>query len=275
MQFYKDPWLLSESTIAIVGGTGRIGKALARILKDKFKNVLICSRSIEKARRIAKSLGIHGYSIDESWKADVVMVSVPIEHTYQVCKDLISKLSNKFLLIDLASVKMGIVDKLEKEIPEGLEYISLHPLFGGRIKNFKGKNFIVIPVRLGEKAKAFLKFLESEGANLMYSTIEEHEKSMSIIQVLHHFSFLTFIMALDKLKGINYLKDSNLETRSLKKTKKILRMIKENFSTIISIQKHSPFGEEVRKEFAISAERIKNLDEKNIKKIYEVLLKLN
>ncbi|MEM3653801.1 MAG: prephenate dehydrogenase/arogenate dehydrogenase family protein, partial [Candidatus Bathyarchaeia archaeon] len=220
MQFYKDSWLLSKSTIAIVGGTGKIGKALARILKNKFESVFICSRSKEKAKSVAKSLGVNGYSIDEDWEADIVIVSVPIEHTYQVCKYLITKLSSKFLLIDLASVKMGIVDKLEKEIPKDLEYISLHPLFGGRIKNFKNKNFIVIPIKLGEKTKAFLKFLENEGANLVYSTLEEHEKSMSIIQVLHHFSFLTFTMALDKLEGINYLNNKNLETHSLNKTKR-------------------------------------------------------
>ncbi|MEM2896519.1 MAG: prephenate dehydrogenase/arogenate dehydrogenase family protein [Candidatus Bathyarchaeia archaeon] len=275
MQLYKDPRLLSESTVAIVGGTGRIGRALARILRNRFRRVLICSRSVKRAKRVAGSLGIYGYSIDENWEADIVIVSVPIEHTYQVCKDLISKLQKGFLLVDLASVKEGIVNRLEKEIPERLEYVSLHPLFGGRIKNLKNKNFIVIPVKLGEKARAFLKFLESEGANLVHSTLEEHEKSMSIVQVLHHFSLLTFLMALGKLGGIDYLKESSLETRSLEKTKKILKMIKENFPTIVSIQKYSRFGEKVRKEFAMDAERIKDLDEKSLKKIYEILSKIN
>lgn len=275
MQFYKDSWILSKSTVAIIGGTGRIGKALARILKNRFKKVLICSRSLEKAKKVAKSLGVYGFSIDEHWEADIVIVSVPIEYTYQVCKSIISKIKNKFLLIDLASVKKGIVDKLEKEIPENLEYISLHPLFGGKVRTLKNKNFIVIPVKLGEKARSFLNFLKNEGANIAYSTLEEHEKSMSIIQVLHHFSFLAFIMTLGELKGIDWLKNNNFETYSLKKTKKTLKMIKENFSTIISIQKHNRFGKIVRKEFIKNAEKIKDLNKENLQKIYEILSKIN
>jgi NADPH-dependent F420 reductase len=70
----------ATETIAIIGGTGKLGAAIARRLAKAGRKVIIGSRSAESARKTAQELGfgLAGATNADAAKAgDIVIVTVP------------------------------------------------------------------------------------------------------------------------------------------------------------------------------------------------------
>ena len=67
------------TSIAVIGGTGALGKGIARRLVKAGHDVTIGSRSAEKAQATAEELGAAGYAANEdaAQGKDVVIVTVP------------------------------------------------------------------------------------------------------------------------------------------------------------------------------------------------------
>lgn len=72
--------MTSSQTIAVVGGTGKLGAAIARRLAKAGRKVVIGSRSAESARKSADELGfgLTGLANADAARAgDIVIVTVP------------------------------------------------------------------------------------------------------------------------------------------------------------------------------------------------------
>ena len=70
----------AAATIAVVGGTGKLGAAIARRLAKAGRRVVIGSRSAESAQRAANELGFGLTGLansDAAAAADIVIVTVP------------------------------------------------------------------------------------------------------------------------------------------------------------------------------------------------------
>lgn len=72
--------MTDTATIAIVGGTGKLGAALARRLAKSGRSVIIGSRSAESAQAAAAELG-HGLTgmanVDAAAAGEIIIVTVP------------------------------------------------------------------------------------------------------------------------------------------------------------------------------------------------------
>jgi 8-hydroxy-5-deazaflavin:NADPH oxidoreductase len=62
--------------VAILGGTGKFGRALATRLAEAGDDVVIGSRDAERAREIAEKLGVRGARNDEVGDVDLVVLAV-------------------------------------------------------------------------------------------------------------------------------------------------------------------------------------------------------
>jgi prephenate dehydrogenase len=264
---------LKNRTISIIGGTGGMGRLFVKVFKNNVKEVVICSRSFNRAKKFANEFNVSAWPIDESNKADVVIVSVPIDETYRICKTIIRKMYAGSLLIEISSVKHGIADKLSKDLELlDIEYLSLHPLFGPKVKSIKGRRVVFIPIKSGPLTEGVVNLLRNRKALLVESGIIEHDKSMAAMQVAHHFAFLTLIATLKKYSKEHSLKE--FETESFRRTKKTLKMIKENYNTIVGIQKKNPYAKAARKSFANIANDISNMDSNSIRFLKEIIEKI-
>jgi len=79
------------ASIAVIGGTGHLGKGIARRLAKAGHTVTIGSRAAEKGEAIAAEigLGIKGASNDDAAKGqDVVIVTVPYENQESTLKQI-------------------------------------------------------------------------------------------------------------------------------------------------------------------------------------------
>lgn len=99
-----------ETTLAIIGGTGKEGNALAFRFARAGVRVLIGSRDAVKAQNAAsetnKRIGttnVEGYSNREAaTKADIVLLSVPFDGMKPILEDLREAAQNK-IVINIAS----------------------------------------------------------------------------------------------------------------------------------------------------------------------------
>ena len=69
-----------DGTIAVIGGTGKLGAAIARRLAKAGRKVLIGSRSAQSATKTAAELGLGLTGLanaDAAMAASIVIVTVP------------------------------------------------------------------------------------------------------------------------------------------------------------------------------------------------------
>ncbi len=160
--------------IGIIGGTGGMGKWFAYFFQQEGYSVQISGRSSGPGPRQMAA------------DCPVVIVSVPIEATDQVIRKIGPCMPRESVLMDLTSLKEAPVRAmLDASVSE---VIGLHPLFGPRVASLDGQNIAVCPAR-GERWLPWLKdIMEKNGANLVETTPEGHDKMMALVQGLNHFN---------------------------------------------------------------------------------------
>jgi 8-hydroxy-5-deazaflavin:NADPH oxidoreductase len=104
---------MENFTIAIVGGTGNLGSALALRLGAPGVKIIIGSRDAEKARKAVESLKtnlrageIVGMTNQEAVKdANFVVIAVPYEGQAQMVQDLKGQLAGKIVIDTVVPLK--------------------------------------------------------------------------------------------------------------------------------------------------------------------------
>ncbi len=160
--------------IGLIGGRGEMG----RLFADFFRK--------------------HGYSVEVSGAAggrgnedvvrncDIVIFSVPLHKTESIIRELIPHTRPDQLLMDLTSLKTGPIREM---LQSPASVVGLHPMFGGRISSMDGQTMAACPVRIAPSAWEHLRGLfTGAGIRVKECSPEEHDRMMSIIQVLFHMT---------------------------------------------------------------------------------------
>lgn len=163
--------------IVIVGGDGKMGRLFNRLLTLSGYQV--------------KTLG------EQDWPqatsivsgASVVIVSVPIHTTVEIIHKL-PKLDKETILIDIASVKRQPLEAM-LAVHEG-PVLGLHPMFGPDVGSVAKQVFAFCDGRDSGAYQWFLKQLQVWGARLKKITANDHDRNMSFIQALRHFTTFTY-----------------------------------------------------------------------------------
>ena len=75
--------------VAIIGGSGKMGRWFASFLLNEGKEVIITGRNEKKLLEAKEQLGVEATTNIEAVKtADVVLISVPIDNFEEVVKQL-------------------------------------------------------------------------------------------------------------------------------------------------------------------------------------------
>lgn len=172
--------------IVIVGGNGKMGKLFSRLFTLSGYQV----ESLEANEWQTKSPTIFD-------NAGMVIISVPIHLTVEVIKKL-PALPENCLLVDLASIKKAPLEAMLKA--HNGPVLGLHPMFGPDVPSLAKQ---VVAYCEGRDRPAFEWLLEQLlvwGARIEAITAEEHDKNMSFIQALRHFTTFAYGQHLAKEK---------------------------------------------------------------------------
>jgi len=190
-----------ELKIAIIGGYGGMGKLFAKIFKQEGHKVCITGPTEEKGKHVAKELGV-GYkrdNVDAVKNADIVIITVPIEVTLDVIKEVAPHVPKNSLLMDFTSIKEDPCKAMKKFAKPGVEIIGTHPVFGPRVGNLEGQVFVLTPIRGKKWLKWLREFLEKHKCRVFETTPKEHDRNMAVVQGLTHFAYISIGKTLEQL----------------------------------------------------------------------------
>jgi prephenate dehydrogenase len=176
--------------IAIIGGSGRMGRWLADFLLKDGRDVIITGRNQEKLREAQQQLGVEiTTSNTEAVRgADYILLSVPIESFEEVVRQVGPHIQSGQAVIDVTSVKALPVEIMHRYIKTG-SVLGAHPLFGHGAGSIANQNIVLTPTSDEEAALAekIKNYLETRGARVTLVTPQEHDETMSLVLGLSHF----------------------------------------------------------------------------------------
>jgi prephenate dehydrogenase len=190
--------------ITIIGGTRGLGNWIARFLKSKGFDVVITGRNKAEGENVSRKLGVTYLqdNVEAASYSDVTIVSVPIGVTTRIIKEVAPHLKEGSLLMDVTSVKEEPSEAMREFTPEGVDYLPTHPMFGPRIRSLDGQVVVLTPEEEVKKSRWYpkvLEFLEAENARVLVTSPSNHDRMMSIVQGLTHFSYISIAATIEKL----------------------------------------------------------------------------
>ena len=170
--------------VGIIGGTGKMGSSFQKAFEKLSIKVLVSDiKTKDKESIILES-------------CDWIILSVPIDQTLSVFKSIKYKIKPTQIFSDFTSVKSILLNETKDC---NFEFISCHPLFGP-LNNFNGQNIITIPISTGNEYSSIKIIFNKMGLKITeMQSFEEHDKYMSLIQGMTHFSHVCFTTAMKKL----------------------------------------------------------------------------
>ena len=178
--------MLAEQTVGILG-YGRFGKLLAKLLEAHFKHILI--NDPDEQQSIELGRGCKWTSLPEVMTAGTVFLAVPIHRHPALLTEIAPLCKPGQLIIDVASVKTQIRDWMESILPESVQILNTHPMFGpDSIDRDPDLKLVYCPTRItAELDEAWKQEFQSWGCRLIVIDPEEHDRQAARSQGLTHF----------------------------------------------------------------------------------------
>jgi prephenate dehydrogenase len=222
-------------------GFGQFGQFMAQHLARFFEVAVYDSADLEQE---AKEINVNWRDFETVAGKEIVIFAVPLKSFETVLRRAAPFLRAEALCIDVCSVKIKPLELMRTALPETVEIIGTHPLFGpqsGR-ESIEGLRIALCPVRTTqiEKVRKFL--AEELKLNVLEKSPEEHDREMAHVQALTHF----VARALDEL----HVEESDLATVSYEELMRAARLVSEDsWELFQTIQQGNPFADTKRKAF--------------------------
>ena len=237
--------------VGIIGGSDGLGKTLIYYFRDEF-TVYISGRDHKKGRSVADELGVNYIESNAGLAniSDILIISVPIQHTSDVIREVAPFMKDGSVMIDVTSIKEEPSLTMREVLPETIEYIPTHPVFGPRTTELDNQVIVLTADKKGKWYDRVYKYLASKNMRIIETTPEKHDFMMSIVQVLTHFSFISTAYAFEKLKvDISETEDYESPIYNLM-IDVIARIVAQNPYLTYNIQSMNSNGPNIRNTFA-------------------------
>ena len=246
--------------IGIIGGSDGLGKTLVYYFRDEF-DVYISARDHKKGRKVADELGISYIESNAGLAniSDILVISVPINLTSDVIREVAPFMKEGTLLMDVTSIKEEPSKTMAEVLPDKVEYIPTHPIFGPRTTRLDNQIIVLTPDRKGKWYDKVYRYLESKNMRIIETTAEKHDYMMGIVQVLTHFSFISTASTIEKLKvDLNETEDFESPIYNLM-IDMIARIVSQNPYLTYYIQSMNNNGDKIRDTFTEAASELRDV----------------
>ena len=258
--------------IGIIGGSDGLGKTLIYYFRDEF-NVYITGRDHEKGKKVARELNVNYIESNVGLAniSDILIISVPIQHTADVIREVAPFMKSESLMIDVTSIKEEPSKIMKEVLGDKIEYIPTHPIFGPRTTELDNQVIVLTPDKKGKWYSKVYEYLSNKNMRIIETTPSKHDYMMSIVQVLTHFSFISTASAIEKL-NVNLSESEDYESPIYNlMIDMIARIVSQNPYLTYNIQSMNNNGSKIRNTFAEAVlelrDVINNNDDKEFVKI--------
>ena len=234
-----------KKKIAIIGAEGQMGKWFSKYFLEKDFDIIgydsekeILNKSVTKAQSLVGAI----------LTADYVILCIPVKRTPETIRLIAKEMKRDSYLIDISSLKTKTAAALSK-IPDKVNPICIHPMFGPGTKRLKGQNIISIPIRDARKEMAVTKSLFEE-ANFVQIDAAEHDKKIAMVLGMPHLVNLALANIFAKEENFSRVEKMAGTTFKAQKylTTGIMTEPQELIETIISNPEIRRYAEEFWKD---------------------------
>ena len=251
-----------------VVGVGLIGGSLCLDIKKIYPKVKIYGiDSSTDNLDLAIKLNLIDYktSLDNLNKADLVLISTPVDVANKIIIDVLNTINSKSLVIDFGSTKMNICSKV-KNHKKRKNYLASHPIAGTEFSGpkaafsglFSNKTIILCDTEKTDKnllitAKNIFRNMQM---NIRYMDSLSHDKHIAYVSHLSHISsFMLGKTVMDKEKNENNIFD--MAGSGFESTVRLAKSSPEMWAPIFELNKENIV--ESLEEYIMNLNSFKNL----------------
>ena len=239
--------LSMKPRVSIIG-FGRFVQMRASILTSDFQ-VDVYDQS-KAAVEGASRWGLEAATLEEALAADVIFYCVPIsEFATTIAQHAIyfKTTSTSKLLIDLLSVKVHAKEIFTKELPENIEAMLCHPLFGPDSVNefgLAGQRIVIEQFRSSDQKFNFWKnYFINLKLDILEMTAEEHDQQIAFSQALTHL--------VGRILNKMNFSTSKIDTSNSRKLLEVTKQVgKDEYQLFLDLQRYNPYTKVMREQFA-------------------------
>lgn len=230
-------------------GFGAFGALAAGVLADHF-DIKVFDPAYGQAV-LSDGRVLPMAPLKEVAAADVVVLAVPVARMRHLCGEIAPLLLPGTVVVDVGSVKLAAVEAMVENLPEHVQIVGTHPLFGPQSAagGIQGRKLVVCPVR-GTAWRQVGAFLRGLGLEVIVETPEAHDREAAMVQGLTH-------LIAKVLVGMGPL-PKRMTTASFDLLAEAVGMVQDDPPTVLhAIEAANPFAAEVRAAFFQGAEELR------------------
>ena len=249
-------------------GVGLIGGSLCLDIKKIYPKVKVygIDTSIENLDMAVK-LNLIDYksSLDVLYKADLVLISTPVDVANKIIIDVLNNINSKSLVIDFGSTKTNICSTVDNH-KKRKNYLASHPIAGTEFSGpnaafsglFKNKTMILCDTEktdpnLLASAETIFRTMDM---NIRYMDSFSHDKHIAYVSHLSHISsFMLGKTVMDKEKNENNIFD--MAGSGFESTVRLAKSSPEMWAPILELNKENIV--ESLEEYIMNLNSFKNL----------------
>ena len=249
-------------------GVGLIGGSLCLDIKKIYPKVKVygVDTSIENLDMAVK-LNLIDYksSLDVLYKADLVLISTPVDVANKIIIDVLNNINSKSLVIDFGSTKTNICSTVDNH-KKRRNYLASHPIAGTEFSGpnaafsglFNNKTMILCDTEktdpnLLATAETIFRTMDM---NIRYMDSFSHDKHIAYVSHLSHISsFMLGKTVMDKEKNENNIFD--MAGSGFESTVRLAKSSPEMWTPILELNKENIV--ESLEEYIMNLNNFKNL----------------
>lgn len=216
-------------------GHGRLGKLLSQYLEKDFSlNILGIQKSKSDLEKLKNS--------------QCVILCVPISEMPNILSEIKDYLQPKTIVMDTCSVKEWPIEQMKKILPENIQILGTHPMFGpDSVKDtLFGTKLVLCPERIETSSLSeLISYFKNHGIKTICTSAPEHDRQMSSSLLLSHFIG----------KGLlNFgAQEQEIDTKGYRRLLRILNTVQNDSDTLFrDMFRYNKYAEETLENFLSS-----------------------
>ena len=233
-------------------GFGRFGKLAVEYLAKDFQ-VLVYDRNNNIAE--IKKMNATPVPLKEAANADIIIPCVPISAFKEILEEIKNIIKTEAVIIDVCSVKEYPITLMKEILPEQVQLLGTHPMFGpdSVFEGLEGRKIVLCRIRISDKNYNNIKeYLQSKKLIIIETTPEKHDQQIAQSLALTHTIGRTLL-------EFN-AKNLEIDTEGYKRLMHILEVVKnDTWELFIDMNKYNPYAKKIREKFI---QALKTIDKK-------------
>ncbi|SFT93144.1 prephenate dehydrogenase/arogenate dehydrogenase family protein [Sedimentitalea nanhaiensis] len=231
----------TRKTLGIIG-FGAFGQLIGLHLHAYFE--LIAYDPSPIPADVAAEFGVSSGPLNVVSQSDIVVIASPVATFERVVTSIAAVCRPGAIIVDVGSVKTQPSEIMKRLLPDDVNIIATHPLFGPQSAKdgVRGLKIAICPIQ-GKLHSRFAAFLRKElGLEVIITTPDEHDRDAAIVQGLTHL-IAKVLLSMEPLP-------SRMTTKSFDLLSEGISMVQNDAPEVFeAIEKANPYAEDVRRRF--------------------------